>query len=163
MRHGEAPGFPPPITVTAATLIAAPPNHDNYREFMKKTSCKRLYMTNWTLDELNAVRGYIDPDMTEKDVSQSFAEVGGIVRHVFRGDFGGLISERNKKVNELSLKLLENIQGLVFGRHEVSPLVFTYDKVEDPYTEPPLRLLSLNVLFLVEERCKEDPNVIFEM
>jgi hypothetical protein len=54
---GGKAGVPePPISVAAATLIAASPNPHHFEQFCKNPFCKKMYMANWTVDELLAVR-----------------------------------------------------------------------------------------------------------
>jgi hypothetical protein len=65
-------------------------------------------MANWTLDELLAVREYIDSPNLSEDVCQRFAEVGGIVRHVYSDKYARVLKEQKDKVNELSMELLTN-------------------------------------------------------
>jgi hypothetical protein len=63
---GEVAGGEPPSSVAAAILIAASPNPDHVKQFDKNPSKKRMYMTNCALDELLAVRGYMNPELLKK-------------------------------------------------------------------------------------------------
>jgi hypothetical protein len=140
---GKASGLEPPVT-PAATLLTASSNPAHYQHFMKNPLSLKTYMRNWTLRELLAVRKRIGAALSEEDVRQRFAEVGGIVRHVFTKNYAGVLCEQEDRVKELSLEKLidQDLAHASVGRSGVSNCVFTYD-VTDPLVRPPLRLHHL--------------------
>jgi hypothetical protein len=131
---GEAGGGPP-ISVAAATLIAASSNPKHFQQFGKNPFCAKMYMTNWTLGELLAVREYIDsPKLTEEDVRQRFSDVGGIVRHVYSKFYDSALKEQETKLKELPLEMFVNpeMAHACSTRKGVSHCIFTYYDVDDP-------------------------------
>jgi hypothetical protein len=154
---GKAGGGEPPISVRASTLIAASPNPDHFQQFAKNPSCARLYMSNWTLGELLAVRRFVNPNLSEVDVIQRFSDVGGIMRHVFGEFYAGVVKDQETRVEELSLELLndpDRAQACV-NRKGVSHRVFTYGDVDNPYEEPTHRFTSIRVYDLFMKRAEE--------
>jgi hypothetical protein len=117
-----------------------------------------MYMANWTLDELLAVRKYIDsPNFTEQAVYHRFAEVGGIVRHNYSDMYEDVLEKQEKKVNKLSMEKLGDeafAQADLDDEGGVSNFVFTYD-VTKPLGAPPIRFVSPRVYDLVRKR-RED-------
>jgi hypothetical protein len=122
---------------------------------MKSPLSLKTYMHDWTLRELLAVRKHISTVLSEEDVRQRFAEVGGIVRHVFTKDYADVLCEQEDRVKELSLEKLidQDLAHASVGRSGVSNYVFKYD-VTDPLVRPPLRFTSLRVIELVRKRAK---------
>jgi hypothetical protein len=154
---GKARGFEPPVT-PAATLITASSNPAHYQQFIKNPYCRRMYMANWTPDELLAVRKHISTTLSEEDVYQRFDEVGGIVRHVFTKDFTDVLTTQEKRVQELSLGLLidQDLAKASLERLGVSNYVFTYDvDVTKPSVAPPICFTSFRVRNLVQRRCEQ--------
>jgi DNA polymerase III delta prime subunit len=125
---GNALGFEPPIS-PASTLITASSKPAHYQQFMKNLHRCRMFMADWTLDELLAVRKRISTTLSEEDVRQRFIEVGGIVRHVFHANYADVLEDQKQYVNGLSLELLvdETLAQASLERREVSNYVFTYD------------------------------------
>jgi hypothetical protein len=155
---GKASGYEPPVTVAAATLIAASSNPVHYQQFVKNPRSRTMYMANWTPDELLAVRKYISTILSEEDVLQRFDEVGGIVRHVFNDDYAGVLTKQGERVQELSLNLLidPDLAKASLERLGVSNYVFTYDvDVTKPSVAPRICFTSLRVKHLVQRRCEQ--------
>jgi hypothetical protein len=155
---GGKDGGEPPINIAAATLITASPNPTHHKQFGKNPFCKKMYMANWNPDELLAIRKYMDPmDISEEDVGRRFAEVGGIVRHVYSDMFDDILETQERKVNGLSM---EKLADVTFAKADlddeggVSHFVFTY-KVTKPFGAPPLQFTSPRVYDLVKKR-RED-------
>jgi GTPase SAR1 family protein len=151
---GKASGLEPPIT-PASTLITASSNPDHYRQFMKNPHSWTMFMANWTLDELLAVRKRIRPTLSEEDVRQRFVDVGGIVRHVFQENYVIVLREQEGEVKKLALEKLTDLDQAHanVGRGGVSNYVFTYDvDVTKPLVPPPLQFTSLRVIDLMRER-----------
>ncbi len=106
--------------IPAFTIVAASPNEDHYKGFLKERNRATLWMPPWTLSDLRACRRLMCPDLEAAELKRRFERAGGVPRTVFGSDrnYEKFLTRQYDQIRRLSVKYIFSLFDLNFVNDE---------------------------------------------
>ena len=141
-----------PPHVKAHTVLASSPNSEHFAQFVRNSPVHRLYMSPWSLEEMEAARREISPHLTTKELKTRFQHLGGFPRTVLGDESAYVIALEAALAAVATMKLdmlrsiLQRLIATIDNRKPDMPSshIVCY-RAEAPYTKQRLAFVSEDV------------------